>query len=227
MVAALCAGFFAASGTATLALWSDAEDVHEVSVNLAQVGLSVSKGGASTASQSGEAVGFSVGSAEASALVAAAKNSSTQSGAIAIPFTVTMLGSAGFGLGYSISMDAARADTVMAMDADGPVLFQVSSPVTCTVAAAQSATLYTPGSPINGIGSNSSAQTTSAHYWCLVIEIDVPMYTNTATAQGSDVQGNVEASSSTWTAFLTPDPTKEPDLHVMVTPQVDAAGCTV
>jgi len=210
------------SGGAALALWVGQSSTSPLVAQQAVLGFAVTKDAIEDAATSASAtVGFTVGQAEATALVDAGPD---QDGdfAVAVPFDVTMLTSAGLGIDYTIAIDVAQPDTVFGLPGVGPQFFPVDDPANCTVGLAGSQTPYVPPDPVNGIAAGTNAPTTRVDHWCLVITVTPPTYATSSYANGtnllSDPEVSVPGTDSAWLAYLIPDPAAEPSLAVTITP---------
>ncbi len=225
-------------GGSAWALWSATDTSAEVILNQAAFGFAVTKASADpdanpvpdVASAGSDSVQFSFGPAEAVTLIASPPDNQGRFW-LAVPFDVTMLTSAGYGMDYALSSNDASDDTILGWQGAEPVFFQVENPGGCTPAAASQATAYDEGDTVKGIAAGTSTQQTQVDHWCAVIAIEPDTYTNTATAQGTQVGGTSEDSTAddaaTWMSYLLPDPADEPDtsLTVTLTPTLVEGEC--
>ena len=206
-------------GGTAVALWAGQTNTSPLTAGQAVIGFAVTKDSVSdAATSSSEPVRFTVGRAEASALVNAGPDANNDF-AVATPFDVTMLTSAGYGLDYTIAIDAAQPGTVFGLPGAGPAFFPVDNPAHCSVGMKGATPL---SGLVVGIAAGTNAPTTQTDHWCLVITVTPPTYSASSSASGTNLLGNTESSvpgiGSAWLANLMPDPAAEPSLAVTVTP---------
>lgn len=215
---------FSLGSTATFALWSDAATTADLTLSQAVFGFSVSRNGTTDVITSATGTAsFSLGPAEAQALVAAGPDAAGRF-AIALPFEVGLATPAGYGMDYTLTLPPLDQDSVLGLGGANPTFFRVSDPSACTVAAADTATAYTVGTAVTGLDPDATESQTLVDYWCAVIAVEPPVYENTATASGTDAIGrvvdSVAGSASRWSAYLIPDPVTEPAISVTLSPSV-------
>ena len=221
----LAAAIAAGLGTA-VALWVDQSQTGELQVSTPVVGFAVSQGGSTQVSAAGEPVQFSLGQVVADQVYAGTLDGNGQL-SLALPFSVTLLTSAGYAMDYALSMDDPETGEVFGSPGQTS-LFQVSDPVECTVSAADTASPYTLGDTVTGIAQGSTEVQTQIQNWCLVMSLTPTVITTTATASGTDSAGQTVNSTpetgSTWSAYLTPDAQSESPVTVTLTPDLIARG---
>ena len=219
--ALVLAAAIAGGASAAPALWAGQAHTDNLVAGQAAVGFAVTKDAVEdAATASTDTVQFTIGEAEATALQDAGADANGDF-AVAVPFDVTMLTSAGYGMDYTIDIAAPTADTVFGLPG-GPVFFLVSDPSGCTVDAAGTATPYTPSDPVTGLAPGVQSARTQVDHWCLVYIVTPPSYSTNAVAGGTNLVENPESSvpdaGSMWLAYLIPDPAAEPALAITLTP---------
>jgi len=209
-------------GGTTLGLWLAQTAPATLIVGQASMGLAVTKDGVDDAAASAsDTVQFTIGAAEADSLVNDGPDGNGTF-AVAVPFDVTLLTSAGYGLDYSIDLASPQPDTVFGLPGTGPVFFPVNDPSACTVAEA--ATAQTSAAPVSvtGLPAAGNAPQLRVDHWCLVVSVTPPTYGASATADGINLLDSTETSAPSlaadWSSYLVPDPALEPDLAVTITP---------
>ena len=217
----------AGAGTA-FALWRAQASSGDLLAQQAVLGLAVTKDQTTdVAASSADTVQFTIGQTEAQALVDAGPDQDGTFG-VAVPFAVTTLASAGYGMDYSIDLEAPQSGTVFGLAGGNTVIFPVEDPGQCTVANAALAQPYTVTDPVTGVGTGANAAQTQADDWCLVFTVIPPADGGTATADGTTLLDDPHTSAtddaSVWWAYVIPDPTAEPDLAVTVTPIPQSAA---
>jgi hypothetical protein len=162
-----------------------------------------------TWSADGTSVVFTVGSVDAAALVGAAPDADGVF-SVAIPFQVTRLTSAGYGLAYEITVTPAGPDTVLGLGGAVPTLYPVADPAGCTTVVPANVIIPTAYPvAVDAAAQPGNTQSTATDNWCLVVAVKPSTYTNTATAEGTNTNGGTEASDpkvdpATWWAYLVP-----------------------
>jgi hypothetical protein len=213
-------GLATALGLGTLALWSQSIGGDELFIDNASVGFSLTQGEVTTLS-TGEPVGFTVGRSEAEELVTGGMGSPSI-WAVAVPFTVTMGTTHGYGMDYSISAEEFDELTVLGFGGASPAFFRVHELHDCTPTA--TGDNYLLGEVIEGIEPGSYKKEIRTDHWCVVFTITPGHYRNTVAASGINVLGiseqSVDSRDSSWEAYLLPDPTHEPDVTITLTPLV-------
>jgi len=218
-------------GAIAYALWHAEETTHYLKVQEAVLGFAVTKVDPSQnqateiARQDGRttpSAGFSVGEEEAVAMLGGQVDTDGNY-TIAVPFTVTMMTSAGYSMNYIITLDQdPDPESVLGMDGP-PVFFQVDEPDACAVAG-QLKHPTDVETLVPGVESTDKLVATGVDYWCMVMSVKPGIYSNTATASGVDYnESSVEStptSVSKWSAFVLPDPKKQPDFRVTLVPTV-------
>ena len=204
-----------AVGTAgtVYALWAANASAGPLAVRQATVGLAVTKGADVVASAGGKAVGFTVGQAEAQALVDGGPDA-TGTFFVAVPFDVTMTSSPGYGIDYTLKSGA--ADSIFGLDSAKLTFVKVADSTQCTTTPVGDT--YSSGQTVNGLASSVKDPQTAIDHWCLVISVTPKTYKNVATAAGTDSVGGNVTSSTDWMAYLLPDPTTQSALPITVTP---------
>jgi len=216
-------------GAIAYALWNADASTRDLQFQEAVLGFAVTKGDSSkngSTEIAGHAnrsltAGFSVGPQEAEALMSGGE-SDNGTYSVAVPFIVTMMTSAGYSMDYTITLDDdLDPDSVLGMGGRLPVFFQVDSAAACTV----DAEIKDPtplDKPVSGVTSSDKMVTTDIDYWCMVMTVEPVMYSNEASAVGLDYSnGEVKStptSTSTWSAFVLPDPEQQPDIRVTLVP---------
>jgi len=228
-LAGLTVALVAGVGGTALALWLAQGQTAPLLAQKATIGFAVTKDAVSdAASSSADPVQFTIGQAEAATLVADGPDANGDF-AVAVPFDLTMLTSAGYGMDYSIAMDAAQAGTVFGLPGT-QVFFPVDDPANCTVAAADTATPYQSPDPVTGIAGGGNLPQTQVDHWCLVVTVTPSTYSPNVVASGTNVVEDPEATAAgadgTWSAYVIPDPALEPNLAVTITPLPQAAGAS-
>ena len=219
---ALSAAAVIGGGDKTAGLWVAQTSPSTLVAIQAAMGLAVTKGGVEDAATSAsDTAQFTIGAAEAEVLVDDGPDGSGTF-AVAVPFDVTLLTSAGYGLDYTIDIDPPQADTVFGLPGTGPVFFPVSDASACTVAAAASAQTSTAPVAATGLASGVAGSQLRVDHWCLVVSVTPPVYGASATADGTNLLDSTETSvpglAADWSGYVIPDPTVEPDLTVTITP---------
>ena len=205
----------------TLALWMAQAAASPLAAQQAVLGLAVTKDQVTNAAASGASPAeFTIGQAEAATLIADGPDANGDF-AVAVPFDVTLLASAGYGLDYSFDVATAQPDTVFGLSTTF-VFFQVADPLECTVAKAASAKTYTVQQPVAGATGGQNAPHTQVDQWCMVATVTPPTSSTIGQAAGNNLLENPEVSApdanASWMAYIIPDPSVEPNLAVSVTP---------
>lgn len=207
-VAVSAVGVLLAAVTAgsAVALWSDSAETGE-DVVTGMVAFSAGRSAASlvAATGAGDDVSVTIGSAEATTLV--------DTGALALPLTVSSLAQGNRGLRYEIALPTPTPGTVLG--ATDLTVFPVTAPAECTTAAVP------PPQPDFTSASVPATYTDTAtpteEYWCLYGTLDEPAlqgtYTNIATVTAESAMGHVSDTDS-WSAGVLADPASEPDAHL-------------
>jgi len=214
-------------GGQTLGLWAAQTAPATLIAGQASMGLAVTKDGvADAASSASDTVQFTIGAAEAEILVNDGPDGNGTF-AVAVPFDVTLLTSAGHGLDYTIDIDSPQADTVFGLPGAGPLFFPVSDPSACTVAAAASAQTSAAPVSVTGLAAAGNAPQLRVDHWCLVVSVTPPTYGSSASADGTNLLDGTETSAPSlaadWAGYISPDPAVEPDLAVTIAPAPVAA----
>jgi len=206
---------------ATLALWRAQAVASPLEAQQAVLGFAVTKDQVTDVASGASAAEFTIGQAEAETLVADGPDANGDF-AVAVPFDVTMLASAGYGLDYSFDVATAQQDTVFGLPGTTFVFFPVTDLSECTVAQAASATTYAVQQPVTGITGGQNAPHTQGDQWCMVVTVTPPTSSTAGVAAGNNLVENPEVSvpdaDASWLAYIVPDPSVEPNLAVSVTP---------
>ncbi|MCL2317314.1 MAG: hypothetical protein FWC46_09570 [Actinomycetia bacterium] len=208
--------------TAALALWAAQGATADLAPARAMAGFAVTKDDVSDiATGSADTVQFTIGEAEATTLVDDGPDGNGTF-AVAVPFDVTLLASAGYGMDYSIDIATPQSGTVFGLPGTTAVFFPVDDTAPCTVAEAATAQTYPAPVSVSGLAATGNAPGTQTDAWCLVESVTPPTYTTTASGDGTNLLGDPESSTSgnsgVWSAYVMPDPALEPNLAVTLTP---------
>ncbi|MCL2317333.1 MAG: hypothetical protein FWC46_09665 [Actinomycetia bacterium] len=215
-----------AAGTAggvALALWAAHDATVDRVAGQAVAGFAVTKDGLTDVASGGaDTVSFTIGEAEATALVDAGPDANGAF-AVAVPFDVTLLVSAGYGMDYTIDIATPPDGTVFGLPGTGPVFFPVSDPGACTVAEAGNVQTSVAPVAVNGLAAGGTgAPTARADHWCLVVSVNPPTYGGAAVADGTSLLDTSESSTpdnaSLWAGYVIPDSALEPPLTVTLAP---------
>ena len=206
----------------TLALWLAQAAASPLAAQQAVLGLSVTKDQVTdAAASSASPAEFTIGEAEAAALIADGPDANGDF-AVAVPFDVTLLASAGYGLDYSFDVATAQPDTVFGLPGTTFVFFQIADLSECTVAQAASAQTYAVQQSVSGVSGGQNAPHIQVDQWCMVVTVTPPTSSTSGQAAGINLLENPEVSvpdaDASWLAYIIPDPTVEPNLAVSVTP---------
>jgi len=210
-------------GSDALGLWMAQDQTTALSAGRALAGFAVTKDAATDVASSGsDTVQFTIGAREAQALVDAGPDGDGTF-AVAVPFDVTMLASAGYGMDYTIDIATPQAGTVFDLPGKA-AFFPVGDPGQCTVAEAGTAQTSVAPVSATGLASGAIDPHTQTDNWCLVVSVTPPTAGGTVSVDGINLLGDPEsASASPWSGYVIPDPDAEPDLAVTLTP-VPRAG---
>jgi len=210
----------AGTGT-TLALWLAQAAASPLVAQQAVLGLAVTKDAVTDAATSASPAEFTIGQAEAATLVADGPDANGDF-AVAVPFDVTLLASAGYGLDFSFDVAAAQQDAVFGLPGTTFVFFQVADLSECTVAQIASAQTYAAQQPVAGVSGGQNAPHIQVDQWCMVVTVTPPTSATSSQAAGNNLLENPEVSApdadASWLAYIIPDPSVEPNLTVSVTP---------
>jgi len=204
--------------TAAAALWQMQQVTPGLSEARSITGFSVQRDGEQDDVAKGpdDSVGFTVTADDAKSLVVSGDYM------VAIPFTVHMMTSGGWGMSFNIALEPAESGQFL----EGAKFwsFFTTEPAGCSVESAKGTSLNMRANEFTGVpvptdGNVRPPATVTTANLCLVIERQPSgQYENQAWAKGADPDGKtVESNPDTWQADTGPDPALQDDLSVTLT----------